>query len=53
MNIKSKKFTFKTIKPTGKYKWLEPTLYKILLDKNIVGEFRIEDDCTWSINLLV
>lgn len=37
MGTKKAKFTFKTIKPTGKWKWLYKPDHKILLNKIHVG----------------
>lgn len=44
------KFTFKTIKPTGKYKAFFPTSHTIKLGKSVVGEINEED---FKIRLMV
>ena len=47
------KFTFKTIKPTGKWKSFDNNYYQILLKKKEVGAFYNEGEKGWSIRLMV
>jgi hypothetical protein len=44
-------FTFKTVKPTGRYKWLQPDSHYIKINRKQVGS--IDPDNPFRIRLLV
>lgn len=49
--MKKKKFTFKTTKPTGRYKSFYSPYHEIKLNKKLVGD--IDDEPPYKITLMV